>query len=224
MAETLTPEQVLNKSVIAMLGPLGELYHPLHDELAWLHIKWSDFRRLYATSQERVDLLNKAAPAFFHQHQRMTWENVLLHLCRITDPIQSMGHDNLTIMRIPNAVPDPGLRAVVKSLADDAKQKTQFARDWRNRRLAHQELPAPPGQAVAPLPPASRQNVEDALGAIRRTMNHVERHYLNESVLYEHSIEALGGVEALIAHLTKGIESEKAKRDGRFGKYSNLIS
>ena len=203
-----------------MPGPLGEIYHALHDELAWLHIKWSDFRRLYATSQERVDLLNKAAPAFFHQHQRMIWENVLLHLCRITDPIQSMGHGHLTIMRIPDAIPDPALRAVVKSLVDDAKQKTQFARDWRNRCLAHQELRLSQSQVVAPLPPASRKNVEDALGAIRRAMNHIERHYLNESVLYEHSIEALGGVETLIARLTKGIGSEKTERDGKFGKWS----
>jgi hypothetical protein len=97
------------------------------------------------TSQERVDLLNAAAPAFFHELQRMIWEDVLLHLCRITDPIKTMGHDNLTIMRLPNAIPDLALRAVVKPLVDDAGQKTQFARDWRNRRLAHQELPASRG-------------------------------------------------------------------------------
>ena len=55
MAEPLTPEQAPNKSVAAMPAPLGEIYHWLHDELTWLHIKWSDFRRLFATGQERVD-------------------------------------------------------------------------------------------------------------------------------------------------------------------------
>src|SRR5258708_21458228 len=134
MAESLNTEQVRNKSVVAMPVPLGEIHHWLHDELAWLHIKWSDFRRLFATGQERVDLLNAAAPAFFSHLQQMMWEDALLHLCRITDPVKSGPHDHLTIMRIPDAIPDLALRDVVRPLVDDAKQKTQFARDWRNRR------------------------------------------------------------------------------------------
>jgi len=201
-----------------MPAPLGEIHHWLHDELAWLHIKWSDFRRLYATGQERVDFLNATAPAFFNQLQRMMWEDALLHLCRITDPVKSVGHDNLTIMRIPDAIPDLALRAGVKLLVDDAKQKSEFARDWRNRRFAHRELPAFQGHVAAPLPPASRQNVEDALAAVRNAMNHIERHYLHETVLYEHSIEPLGGVEALIARLRKGIAAEKAERERKLGR------
>jgi hypothetical protein len=217
MGQSLTPDQVRNKSVLGMPAPLGEIHHWLHDELAWLHIKWSNFHRLYATSHEQLDLLNAAAPAFFHQLQRMIWEDVLLHLCRLTDPPETMGHANLTISRIPDAIPDPGLRDVVKPLVDDAIQKTRFARDWRNRRLAHQELPASQGQVAAPLAPASGQNVEDALAALRKVMNRVERHYLNESVLYEHSIPVLGGVEALLARLTKGIRAEKAERERKLG-------
>ena len=84
--------------------------------------------------------------------------------------------------------------------------------------MAHQELPAFRGQVAAPLPPASRQNVEDALAAVRKAMNHIERRYLNQTVLYEVSIEALGGVEALIARLTKGIEAEKAERERKLGR------
>ena len=217
MAEYLTSEQVRNKSVAAMPAPLGDIYHWLHDEAAWLHIKWSDFSRLYATGQKRVDLLNAAAPAFFHHLQQMMWEDVLLHLCRITDPIKTMGHDNLTIMRIPDAIPDQAFRDEIKSIVQDAKQKTEFARDWRNRRLAHQELPPFQGQATAPLLPVSRQNVEDALAAVGMAMNRIEQYYLKETVLYEHSIEALAGVECLVARLAKGIEAEKAERQKKRG-------
>jgi hypothetical protein len=49
-------------------------------------------------------------------------------------------------------------------------------------------------------------------------MNHIERHYLNETVLYEHSIESLGGVEALVARLKKGIAAEKAERERKLGR------
>jgi hypothetical protein len=150
----------------------------------------------------------------------MMWEDVLLHLCRITDPIKTMGHDNLTVMRIPDAIPDQAFRDEIKSLVEDVKRKTQFARDWRNRRLAHQELPPFQGQATAPPLPPSRQSIEDALAAVVTVMNRIERHYLKESVLYEQSIEALGGVECLVALLAKGIEAEKAEHEMKLGRLS----
>ena len=213
MSESFTPEQARNRSVAAMPAPLGEFYHWLHDELAWLYIKWTDYRRLYAMGDERVELLIKVAPTFFGQLQRTMWEDVLLHLCRLTDPAKSMGHEHLTILRIPDAIPDQALRDTVQLLVNDAKQKSQFARNWRNRHLAHKELPTPLGQVAATSSLGSRQNVEDALAAVAKTMNHIERHYLNQTVLYAHSIEALGGVESLIARLTKGISADEANQE-----------
>ena len=95
MGETLSPEQVRDRSVAAMPTPLGEIHYALHNEVAWLHLKWKDFRALFGRDQETIDLLNAAAPAFFHALQRMMWEDVLLHLCRLTDPPQSGRRDNL---------------------------------------------------------------------------------------------------------------------------------
>jgi AbiU2 len=80
MGETLTAEQVRSEAIAAMGSPLGETYHSLSDEVAWLHLKWNDFRELFA-NRDTVDLLNSAAPAYFHELQRQTWEDVLLHLC-----------------------------------------------------------------------------------------------------------------------------------------------
>jgi hypothetical protein len=213
MSESLTQEQFRNGNVAAMPVTLGEVYNALSSELTWVHLKWFDFLRLYATSQEQVDLLNAAAPAFFHHLQQMMWEDVLLHLCRLTDPPKSMGHDNLTILRIPGAIPDIALRQVVQPLVDDAKQKSDFARDWRNRRLAHLELPVLNPRAAVPLATASRQNVEEALAALRNPMNHIERHYLGSYVSYEYPIEAPGGVDSLLLRVKRGLEAEKAQRE-----------
>jgi hypothetical protein len=219
MAESITSDEVQQKSVAAMPAPLGEIHHWLYLELSWLHIKWSDFKRLYATSEERIDLFNKVAPVFFNQLQRTMWEDILLHLCRITDPIKTKGHDNLTIRRMPDVIPDLALRGTVVPLVKEAEQKTDFARDWRNRRLAHHDLPALQGHGpAAPLATASRQHVEDALAVISKAMNHIQRHYLKNSVQYEASIEALGGVESLVARLTKGIELEKAERERKLSR------
>jgi hypothetical protein len=55
------------------------------------------------------------------------------------------------------------------------------------------------------LPPASRQDVETALAAVRETLNFIESHYLNKPVRNEYGIEGLGGVEPLLAHLRKSL-------------------
>lgn len=146
MAEYLNEDQIRNEAVTAMGSPLGEMYFALYKEIVWLHLKWKDFRALFASNPERVDLLNRAAPYFFGNLQRMMFEDALMHLCRLTDPPQSMGHDNLTLQRLPDCcISIPVLCSQVQSNVDAAKQKTQFARDWRNRALAHQELPQSTG-------------------------------------------------------------------------------
>ena len=43
-------------------------------------------------------------------------------------------------------------------------------------------------------------------------MNAIESHYLHSLVCYELTIEALGGVDSLIACLRKGVNVERAKR------------
>ncbi len=168
MAETHTTKEVQAQCVAAMPHPLGDLYFAIWKELAWLHLKWKDYRDLFADSQETIDLLSEGAPDFFDNLQCMMWEDVLLHLCRLTDPVKSAGKDTLTVRRISESIPDQQLKDRVASQAENAKNKTQFARDWRNRWLAHRELPPLSGETRVPLAYASRQSVEDALAALRK--------------------------------------------------------
>lgn len=209
MGETLTAEDVRGEAVAAMGSQLGEIYHLLSDQVAWLHLKWDIFRELYA-DRDTVDLLNSAAPAYFHELQRQTREDIFLHLCRVTDPPLSAGKPTLTLRRLPGSVSDQAVRLNLQGLVDDAVQKTAFARDWRNRRLAHTEL-----NRSQPLAPASRKHVEDALNAIRQVMNRLEQTYLNKTVSYEHTIPDLGGVASLIAVLRKGVGARRAEREAK---------
>jgi len=209
MGETLTAEDVQREASTAMGSQLGEIYYLLSNQVSWLHLKWDTFCGLFA-DKDTVDLLNSAAPAYFHELQRQTWEDIFLHLCRITDPPVSAGKSNLTLRRLPELVLDQAMRLNLQALVDDAVKKTMFARDWRNRRLAHTEL-----NRSRPLAYASRKHVEDALTVIRQIMNRLEQTYLNKTVSYEHTIPALGGVASLITVLRKGVEARRAERDAK---------
>ena len=44
---------------------LGQVFHHLMQEVAFLHLKWNEYRNLFDVSPEQMALLNRAAPGFF---------------------------------------------------------------------------------------------------------------------------------------------------------------
>ena len=112
-----------------MLGPvLGPLFHALYDEVTWLHAKWKQYRILFAESPERIELLNGIAGFFFRVIQDVLWEDVVLHIARLTDPSRSFGKDNLTLLRLAGTVQEPALSLEVANLVEtgDVRSKTTY--------------------------------------------------------------------------------------------------
>jgi len=205
MAER-TAEQVRAAKVAAMGQELGELCHDLYREVAWLHVKWQEYRELFGASRERVQLLNRVAPAFFGFLQSVLFDDILLHITRLTDPPRSVSKDNLTVQRLSALLQSADLKLRVDKLVEQAKQRSDFARDRRNRWIAHRDLLTARNQSPQPLAKASRDAVEQAMAAIRDVMNEVESHYEKARVAYEHSIEPLGGAAALVARLERSLK------------------
>ena len=211
MGKELSPEEVRAAALESMGASLGELYDILSNQVSWVHFKWKQYRGLFGANQERIDFLNVAAPAFFAELQQLLWDDILLHICRLTDPPKSAGKANLTIACFPALISDADLALRVGKLFNQVKEKTGFAREWRNRRLAHREFPVASQADSRSLTPGSREDIEVALVAIRDVMNCIEVHYMKSSVLYNHGIEVLGGFDTLLRCLEKGVE-EKRRR------------
>ena len=213
MARYLSPEDV-ESEYLGALGPeLGRIFHALHNELSWLHLKWEQYTELYGTKPERLDLLNEAAPVFFRVVQDALWEDTLMHLSRLTDPAQSPGKGNrrnLTINALPALVSDPALKAAIEERARSATEAAAFARDWRNRQLAHRDLALALREPVAPLAPASRLAVKQALEALRETLNEINTHFRGTTVVYEYSGHS-GGAQSVLRKLKTGIAAWRAQ-------------
>jgi hypothetical protein len=164
------------------MGPqLGPIYNALTNELVWLHGKWSQYRQLFAVSDKRIDLLNQTAGYFFGVIQITMFDDVLLHLARLTDPCESRkGKEivgNLTLRQLPEFASDPTIKANLADLVDKAHAACTVARDWRNRRIAHSDLTLALATSKDPLDGVSRADVEKALEAFRKALNLVEGHY-----------------------------------------------
>ncbi len=186
---------------------LGGLFHQLWNEVVWLHLKWRQFRQLYGTDEGTIDILNRTAPVFFRTIQNVLWEDTLIHLCRLTDPPRSSGKLNLSITQVLSHVNDTVVKQEVANLVRIAEDKVKFARDWRNRRIAHRDMALALNQAPAALAVASRTHVEDALLSLRNVMNRINSYYMKSEVAYEHGIFP-GDADALVHHLRAVVSSE----------------
>lgn len=220
MAENKNAEEVRQEH-IEKLGPgLGKIYNSLWNELAWLHIKWNEYRELYGTSPKRINLLNSAAPLFFRIVQDNLWEEVLLSLTRLTDPPKSRGKGNLTINAIPELIQEDLFRETLIRLTSEATQKAEFARDWRNRHIAHRDVKIALGDEIKPLSPASRQKIGEAIKALDEIMNAVSQKYFNSTIMFD-VIQPSEGAVSLLYIIRDGLNAELQRQERmRSGKFS----
>ena len=198
---------------LATLGPeLGPVFHCLHNEVAWLYIKWEQFRALYGTSRERVELLNASAALLFRVLHDTMWKDVLVHLCRLTDPPKVGKKLNLSITRLPGLIDDPTLRDTVKQLVESAIHSAAFARDWRNRNIAHRDLALALRQSTQPLEEATRAKIGASAMAIARCLNCISLGYMNSTCGYE-EVHHPGDATDLLYLLDDGIRAGEARRE-----------
>src|SRR6266404_1158399 len=102
-----TPDEAKARDIQKMGEVLGQQYHALWQELSWLHAKWNEYVELFGKKSSRIELLNQAAPSFFHLVQTSLWEDILLHIACLTNPPTSLGiKTNLTICNLPNLITD----------------------------------------------------------------------------------------------------------------------
>ncbi len=209
-------EDVKQTHIEKMGAPLGATFSALWQALATAHFYWKEYVELFGTKPERLDLLNRAAPGFFRMIEDELWEMSLLHLARLTDSSRSFSKEeksNLTVRALPGLIEDAKLKQSVQALVDEAVRATEFARDWRNRLIAHRDLKIALEEATTPLAEASRAQVNAALKALENVLNAVETHYYDSSTAYDF-VSQLGGAVNLLYVLDDGLEAQ-AKREER---------
>lgn len=196
----------------AMGQELGPLYDAMWQQVAWLHTKWGQYVELYGTKDSRLTLMNQAAPLFFRVVQDTLWEDVLLHIARLTDRLESMGHPNLSLRRFSAAIDDDATKLTVETLIEEAIAASEFCRDWRNRHIAHRDLQLALDAAAKPLKDASRAKVKEAIKAIDAVLNAISHHYLDSTTSFGTG-GASSSARSLLYVLDDGIKADHARRE-----------
>jgi len=205
----MTGDEMRERNIALMGEALGKQYSELFREVTVLHLYWNEYVELFGTSDERIARLNQTAPGFFLMLQEQLFEANMLHLARLTDRSVSLGKSNLTIQSLPDLVSDPALKIQLTTLVDDVKHKTEFCRDWRNRRLAHHDLLLAMKDAQAkPLEDATKEKIAAALRALSDLLNAMERFYYKNVCSFEDTM-AHHGVGTLLFYLGHGIKGRE---------------
>jgi hypothetical protein len=204
MAEHLNQDEVRAQNIAAMGARLGALYTDLYKEILWLHVVWRQYRVLFGTSQPRFELLQKAARSFFGMLDDTLWESVLLHICRLTDPPvvgRRSSKQTLTLLRLAGAIPEPEFAKRVRSLVGRARTTAKFARDERDRRIAHRDLELVQSENARPLERGSRASVEGVLALFRDIVDAMEGHYFSREKTTFDYVSPPNDAEALLYQL-----------------------
>jgi hypothetical protein len=197
---------------------LAKIYEGIHQEASWLHAKWKIFRQLFGASEEQIDLLNRTAPGFFVIIEDVLLDEIVLSFGRLTDPLTTgqgpRTRENLSLARLVESlkVTEPlefceSIGASVSALHEHCK----VFRDWRNRRIAHTDLPTALKYHPDPLPGISRKMIEDALQMISRLLNRVLGHFENVETGYD-DVTIRGDGETIIFYLQQAEEYDLKSR------------
>ncbi len=137
-----------NEAVDSRINALGEefgvLFHDVENDLYSLRLHWRVYVALFATNSERVDLLNSISGTTALLIEKALFEAAMMSVCRLTDPPQSLrgAQKNITVKRFQALVEERFSNANVENLAklvSTAVEASEFARSWRNKRLAHSD-------------------------------------------------------------------------------------
>lgn len=197
--------------ITKMGEPLGTQFCALWEQVVWLHIKWDNFAELFGTKPTRIELLNKSASSFFGMIQDVLWNDMLLHIGRLTDPPK---WPRLTIQNLSKLITDLMTRKIADDLIKTAMSETAFCRDPRNQVIAHTNLNIFTTPATIDL--GSRLQMKGALAALDNVLNHVETHFMGTPTAFEH-IHTVGNAKSLLPILHDGLREQQARID-RLGR------
>lgn len=196
-------EAVIKAEYISSLGnELGSYFYALHREVIELNIVWQQYRQLFGEDAETIGVLNSTAGLFFKVIQDELWDSVLLRIATLTDASEMKGRKNLSLRALPGLMPSAELSDELKLLCDEALAEAEFAREHRNKRIAHNDHDYHLSIAAVPLSGISRLKVESMLHAIRNVMSFVQTKLRDVDCRYEIFVDH-SGARSLVNKLRK---------------------
>jgi hypothetical protein len=142
-------------------------------DVAMLHAKWSTYLELFS-GPENAALLSGAAPAFFQIVEESLRNDLILSICRLSDPSRTLGGDKVSLASL---VADCGDVPRVHDLLTAFQAACGPVRRYRHRHLGHNDLGAIIRPRADLLPDVGRDAVDEILRLAGGILRAVSRHF-----------------------------------------------
>jgi len=148
----------------------------LKDDLVWAKHYVSQYKKLFLSSQKRLDLLNETAPGFFRDIQNMFWDEMTVSVARLFDPHIQRANKNLSLKILLKLAKENqwSFESKLVELIDKAQKKAERVIARRMKLIAHRDLPTAMGDVK--LDNVGIDEIEEAIALAGQALNVV---YLN---------------------------------------------
>jgi hypothetical protein len=198
-----------------------EVFDPLKNELVNLHAQWALLREVFGKNEDQIKLLNRVNEIVFGYTQWAIYLDVILTLCRYTDPAESskkIGHrPNLTLERLVNLVtadaPTFGSGLAANEWATVTKCRDNYFEEIRSKRIAHNDLMKMMVRfSGTPTNWPSREQVGEFLTLCTNLMDRVHQHYIGCPFVFDfHAYDGQRAGEGLIKVLEEFVRLHTAE-------------
>ena len=221
MGSQMSAEEVTADFLERFPAGTGALAHELWSNIGQLHLNWNNYRALFGTSPERIEVLNWAAPSFFGLLDGILRHNVFMGIARLTDPPATSGHQNASLRTLLNALRSaltPSMFSDLDRNLADLERYCKPIRDVRDRLIAHDDLATALDYHPDPLAGISRAFVEGSLLRLREWFGTIEALYRGNPTSHEYVISR-GDGDYLMSVLQSAQEWARERREQRRRKY-----
>ncbi len=194
---------------IPEVNNLRAMFFDLCQELATAKFKFNTYKTLFET-KESVEVLNGTAPAAFGLIGSSFRTDIVVTLCRLTDPAANRSQQNLTFKTLAEAIGDPVITSAVEKLVSCCAP----LRKHRNKSKAHKALEYALDPVNNRLPPIDLKLFNDCFSAAADAVNTISRKYSGSDFGFD--MRAPGDGDSLLAFLTSALEMERKRRKELF--------
>jgi hypothetical protein len=186
---------------------LSPLYEAAWQQLSTMYAKWHVSKQLFGVSEARLAVLNRAGGDFFALCQHSFVSDILVSAGRLLDPAKTGKNENLSLERLRDTIAALGNETLASQLTDmlqEVQSLESGAREHRNRRLAHNDLPTILAESGKLLPSVTVADLDALLAGLAEILNVVDRHYRGNTTFFAEPVQRGDGA-AVVRCLRDGL-------------------
>jgi hypothetical protein len=180
----------------ALPEDIRKMFMWLYQDVAALHSKWIFYVELFS-SEENTGLMSELARSSFHIIEESLRSDMTISICRLRDQVEYGRHRRLSLRTL---VQHCGGIGNVDELLRDFLEACEPVHQYRNRRIAHNDLATTIEPHDNPLPGIGRGQIDRILELASAILNTIYQNYVDSELAFAHPM-LIGGADALIHYL-----------------------